>query len=196
MKPVQKYMSKNILLGLGGNIGSEMGPPVETIRSAIPDVAACGLNVAAVSRYYQTPCFPVGAGPDYVNAALRCESELEPIEILARLREIEASYGRERRERWGSRTLDIDVLAVDDVVLPDRETYLSWAQLDQGAQKQRTPQDLILPHPRLQDRGFVLIPMADIAPDWVHPILKKTVTEMLDELPIEEKSDIRVINTP
>ncbi len=188
-------MSKNILLGLGGNIASEMVPPVETIRSAIFDVAACGLDVAAVSRYYQTPCFPVGAGPDYVNAALRCESELEPMEILARLREIEASYGRERRERWGSRTLDIDVLAVDDVVLPDRETYLSWAQLDQGAQKQRTPQDLILPHPRLQDRGFVLIPMADVAPDWVHPILKKTVSEMVDELPIEEKSDIRVLNT-
>lgn len=195
MKLVQKYMFTNILLGLGGNIASEVGPPDETIHSAIADVEVSGIDVTAVSRLYRTPCFPAGAGPDYVNAALRCESDLEPLEILARLRKIEARYGRERRERWGSRTLDIDVLAMDDAVLPDRETYLKWAHLDQDEQKQRTPKGLILPHPRLQDRGFVLIPMADVAPDWMHPVLKKTVAEMVDELPIEEKSDITPVNT-
>ncbi len=79
--------------------------------------------------------------------------------------------------------MDIDLLAVGDQILPDRTTHTEWRKLELKDQISRPPDQLILPHPRLQDRSFVLIPLADVAPDWVHPILGKTAAQMLADLP-------------
>ncbi len=142
-----------------------------------------GVEVHAVSRLFRTPAFPPGSGPDFVNAAVRCDSALTPPDLLAGLKEIERLSGRVRHARWGARTLDIDILAIGDAVLPDLQTYTRWQRLSPEAQRREVPDGLIVPHPRLQDRGFVLIPLADVAPDWRHPVLGLSVREMLDRLP-------------
>jgi len=149
--------------------------------------------IRAVSRFFASSFFPPGAGPDYVNAVVRLSTDLAPQALLAVLHEIEASFGRERQLRWGMRTLDLDLLTMDDIVAPDPAAQDRWRGLDDAAQRRLAPDGLILPHPRLQDRGFVLVPLADIAPDWVHPVLRQPVSALLAALPAGDLAQIRPI---
>lgn len=159
---------------------------MQTLGAAIQALNGAEIRLRAVSRFFQTPCFPAGAGPDYVNAAATIATNLSPRDLLARLHEIEAQFGRERVQRWGMRTLDIDLLAMEGLVLPDQKTQQGWQALPLEQQTQKTPQELILPHPRLQDRAFVLGPLKDIAPHWRHPLNGQTVGQMHDQLPQTE----------
>ena len=154
-----------------------------TLEQSIDAMRAAGLVIRSQSRFFATPCFPAGAGPDYVNAAVLIETDLVPDAVLAVLHEIEHGFGRERVQRWGMRTLDLDLVCWDDLVLPDRVEFDRWKSLPAQAQTQQAPDQLILPHPRLQDRAFVLVPMADVAPEWRHPVLDKTVLKMIADLP-------------
>lgn len=184
-------VNKICLLAFGGNLPSSLGAPAVTLGAAIQSLNAAKIRLCAVSRFYQTPCFPAGAGPDYVNAAAAVKTSLSPHELLARLHEIEARFGRERVQRWGMRTLDIDLLAVEGLVLPDAQTQIDWQALSLTDQTQKTPQQLILPHPRLQDRAFVLGPLKDIAPHWRHPLIGRTVAQMYNDLP---QTDIKALH--
>jgi len=175
---------------LGGNLTSHIGDPVVTLKSALLTLGDVNLTVKKVSRFFRTPCFPAGAGPDFVNAAALVESDLSAPEILARLHEVEATFGRERKSRWAGRTLDIDLIGGEEVILPDRETYEAWRDLPLEDQMKQAPDQLILPHPRLQDRAFVLVPLNDVAPDWIHPILGRSVAEMLSDLPESEREAV------
>ena len=188
---ILKDMEQPILLGIGANLDSHFRSPESTIRRAIASLGSKEIRVVRQSPLYQTPCFPVGAGPDYVNAVVEVETRLGPEQILATLHTLEAEFGRERDGRWAGRTLDIDLLACGDLVAPDVETVTQWINLDLDAQKVEAPDQLLLPHPRIQDRGFVLIPLADIAPDWRHPLFGKTVSELLQELSPADRADIR-----
>ena len=134
--------------------------------------------------------FPPGSGPDFVNACCLVGTGLPPDALLSRLHGIEAALGRERIVRWGARTVDLDLLAVGDLVLPDRATQDRWRDLPPDRQTREAPDTLILPHPRLQDRGFVLIPLADILPSWRHPVTGLTVSAMRDALSPGEKAGI------
>ena len=116
--------------------------------------------------------------------------EGSPASLLRALHAVEAAFGRSRDQRWGQRTLDLDLLAADDVILPDLATYREWRKLAPDSQKELAPDTLILPHPRLQDRAFVLVPLADIVPDWCHPVTGLTVTEMVSNLP---ESDVAAV---
>ncbi len=142
---------------------------------------------------FATPCYPPGAGPDYVNAAALLSGAQAPGDILALLHGIEAEFARTRGTRWGMRTLDLDLIAVDDLVLPDAETHAHWRDLSLEDQRRAAPERLILPHPRLQDRAFVLIPLMDVAPDWVHPILGQSVAQMTAALPKADKIAVRAL---
>lgn len=181
------------LVAFGANLPFGGDAPAETLWKATAALAEEGLSLLALSRFFATPCFPAGAGPDYVNAAgvLQAADKDDLASILARLHAVEARFGRKRAQRWGMRTLDIDLLAMGDSVLPDAATQDRWRLLPADAQVRTTPDRLILPHPRLQDRAFVLVPLADVAPGWVHPRTGQSVLQMLAALPAADREAVK-----
>lgn len=186
-------MEQEFLIALGSNLGSEAGGRGETLASAVTALSAAGLRLRRISRFYATPCFPAGAGPDYVNACAAVTGPDTSEALLKILHRIEADFGRERLQRWASRSLDLDLLAAEDAVFPDAPTQTQWRTLPPESQRHVTPDRLILPHPRLQDRVFVLVPLADIAADWRHPLTGETVAQMLAKLPRQDRAEARPI---
>lgn len=178
------------LIAFGSNRFSFHGDEKETLIWAAGQVARLSLSPPHTSRLYATPAFPAGAGPDFVNAVMRIETDLAPQDILTALHAIEADAQRERQVRWGQRTLDLDLIAVGQQVLPDLAGYEEWRKLPLDQQAKLAPEGLILPHPRLQDRGFVLVPLCDVAPDWQHPVLGLTVRQMCAALPAKDRHDV------
>lgn len=136
-------------------LGSNLGDPYHTLVSAMDRLdAMADIQVTARSPLYQTA--PVGPPqPDYLNACVTLLTALPPQDLLHRLLGLEADYGRVRQERWGARTLDLDIILYDDQIVA--EDFLH------------------LPHPRFRERAFVLVPLADIAPDWIDPITGQTI---------------------
>ncbi|WP_420857295.1 2-amino-4-hydroxy-6-hydroxymethyldihydropteridine diphosphokinase [Marivivens marinus] len=181
---------QNPLIALGGNVTSLGRNPADRLQLAIDQVAETIGPVLCQSPIYRTPCFPVGAGPDYANAVIEVQNELAPPDLLARLHAIEADHGRERVQRWGERTLDLDLLACGDRIYPDLATWTHWVTLPLDLQKTRAPDGLVLPHPRIQDRAFVLVPLCDVAPDWVHPALGQTARALCDALPAGQRAEV------
>lgn len=126
-----------------------------------------------------------------MNAAVTAHANQSPEAVLTALHEIETSFGRSRETRWGQRTLDLDLIAYDDLVRPDEAGFNAWAALPPDEQKLAAPDRLVLPHPRIQDRAFVLVPIGDIAPDWRHPVLGRTIRQMTSSLPVDILSEVR-----
>ncbi len=178
------------LIALGSNLGSTHGSSEAILRRALAALGSSDVEIAAVSRFFRTPCFPPGAGPDFVNAAAMIVTHFTPDVLLEELHRVEAELGRERFNRWEARVVDLDLLAMGEQILPDTATLTHWIDLPLERQTKEAPDQLILPHPRIQDRGFVLVPLADIAPEWRHPKLGRSVDEMLAELPKGEIDEI------
>ena len=186
-------MDTSLFCALGGNISSASGETPETLTKALNALEKLGFSLRATSRFWRSPAFPEGAGPDFVNACCELQTTLDQNATLAAFHQVEAQFGRERRLRWGARSLDLDLIAYGDRVSPDVEVFTHWRDLPLSVQKTTAPRELILPHPRLQDRAFVLIPLAEIAPLWRHPVSGRTVREMLDALPEAQKAAIRPV---
>ena len=108
------------------------------------------------------------------------------MEVLSKLHAIERDAARHRQMRWGPRTLDLDLIAFADRVLPDIGTWSDWHDLPLERQMTEAPDQLILPHPRMQDRAFVLLPLSQVAADWRHPVLNETVEQLLAAVPAAE----------
>ncbi|SMO82188.1 2-amino-4-hydroxy-6-hydroxymethyldihydropteridinediphosphokinase [Thalassovita litoralis] len=186
-------IDQEIVLALGSNQSFGAQGPGDLLRHALELLTKAGLRILRQSRFYKTPCFPAGAGPDYVNAVVTAATALPPAELLECLHRVEAELGRERQTRWAARTVDIDLIAYGQRVLPDRDTFDHWRNLPLSRQMQDAPDQLILPHPRMQDRAFVLVPMRDVAPDWFHPVLGRTVAQMCESLPKESLQEVEAI---
>lgn len=178
------------LLALGGNQASWAGDSAQTIRLALAWLQGREVEIEAVSNLYQTPAFPEGSGPDYVNAACRVRWTGSPQALMTLCHEAEAAFGRTRQRRWEGRTIDIDLLSLDSWVLPNNEAQTRWRNLPLEQQMRDAPDELILPHPRMQDRSFVLIPLAEVAGDWRHPVTGLDVRAMLDARPEAEKNSV------
>lgn len=192
---LETFKSKGYI-ALGANVASAVGPPAVTFANAFMRLRDADLRINRISRFYRTPCMPAGAGPDYVNAVAEIETALPALAVLERLHRVEAMFGRVRTVRWGARTLDLDLLDLGGAIHPDRATQDAWRGLPPDQQARRVPPTLILPHPRLQERAFVLVPLAEIAPDWRHPILARTARDLLDALPEGEKMPISPVSGP
>lgn len=150
-----------VFIGLGTNLGNRPWNLETALRRLPPAV-----TVTAVSRLYETAPAYVLDQPPFLNGVIQAETGLSPADLLTALKQLEVSIGRAKTVRYGPRQIDLDILFYEDqlVSLPH----------------------LQIPHPRLQERGFVLHPLADIAPDLVHPKLGVTVRQMLAALPAQD----------
>jgi len=161
-------------LGIGGNLGNVRA----TFSGALVALEQSdGISIINVSPLYETP--PVGgpeAQPAYLNAVIEVETGLSAQVLLQRQLEIESRFARLRTIRWGPRTLDLDLLLYGPGELVD------------------DPPELVVPHPRLTERAFVLVPLAEMAPSLIVPGTARSVEALRDELPAPERTDIRLIS--
>ncbi|WP_119421119.1 2-amino-4-hydroxy-6-hydroxymethyldihydropteridine diphosphokinase [Desertibaculum subflavum] len=164
-----------ILVALGSNLpAAAHASPLDTLRAAIARLPAHGVAVERQSRFYTSPAWPPSDQPDYVNAVVAVTTDLPPAALLAALLRIEREFGRQRSVPNAARTLDLDLIAYDHLVVntPDRS--------------------LQLPHPRAAARPFVLLPLRDVAPDWRHPVTGRTVAELLAGLDLAGTHSLEV----
>lgn len=178
------------IVALGSNLSFGAETPSELLDAARRLLKKRGCAIRRCSRYFATPAFPAGSGPDFVNAVAVLDYDGGAAALLAHLHAVEAQMGRERVHRWGARTLDLDLIACGACVLPDAQTHAYWRDLPPEDQQARPPPELILPHPRMSERAFVLVPMMDVAPDWVHPLTHQTVRQMCDALPHDAVGEV------
>ena len=158
-----------IVIALGANLDSPVGPPAETIAAALDALTANGVRIEAVSAFYKTPAWPDPSDPSFDNAIIRVATAHSPAQLMEILHKIESVYGRTRSEKNAPRTLDLDLIDY------------------QGRVEEGPP---TLPHPRLAERAFVLIPLFDIAPDWCHPATGLSVAELVAALPEESRTAV------
>jgi 2-amino-4-hydroxy-6-hydroxymethyldihydropteridine diphosphokinase len=152
-----------ILVALGANLPGPAGTPAETLAASCRAMAAKGIGIAASSRIWLSAPVPVSDQPWYSNAVVRVETVLPAARVMAELKNIEVSFGRMRLKKNEARVIDLDLIACNDDVLQSS--------------------DLMLPHPRLHERAFVLMPLREVAPGWVHPVLNRSVDDLIAALP-------------
>ena len=186
-------MVSSAFIALGSNLNLDGFSPLDLLKEAIIEFDKTNLQLQAISRFFKNPAFPIGSGADFVNAAIKVRTHEKAQNVMDQLHAIEKKFGRSRGKRWGERTLDLDLIAFDQSIKPNKSAYLYWHDLNQESQIHEVPSDLILPHPRLHERAFVLIPMLDIAPNWIHPVLIKNISQLCDNLSNEEISELTCI---
>ena len=151
-----------ILIGIGSNISGPWGTPRDTLAKAIARLNDAPCRIVETSSVLETTPFGNPDQPNFLNAVTRIETKVDPEVLLLHLQDIERSAGRRRGDKWGPRTLDLDILDYHGVI------------------RQSPPP--VLPHPGIAERAFVLVPIVEIAPEWRHPILGASARELLGRL--------------
>lgn len=182
----------SVYLSLGSNIGNRL----KNIQTAIKLLKESGFDIIKTSSLYETSAWPVRdkspnglkrktEQPNFLNLVLKGKTKFSPEELLQEIKQIEKTMGREKTEKWGPRIIDIDILFYNKKIIniPELQPVKSNPESFRGA----TPlvgtfNGLTVPHPQLHNRAFVLVPLKEIAPRLVHPILKQTVQQMLNNL--------------
>lgn len=159
-----------ILIAFGANLPTqEYGAPAQTLKAALQRLARDGdISIEQVSSFYETAPVPISDQPWYVNGVARISTGLSAHDLLERLHEVEAEFGRVRRERNAARVIDLDLIAY-------------------GRDLLREEGGIQVPHPRMAERAFVLLPLRDVASGWVHPVLDRTVEDLIADLPADQQ---------
>ncbi len=156
-----------ILIGMGANLLHPVyGEPLNSLKVAIDELVSRGLTITHQSSWYRTEPVPVSDQPWFVNAVVAVSTDLEVQDLLQLLHSVEREFGRVRDVKWEARVLDLDLLAYNNVVTINQDQ-------SKGG---------VVPHPHMQERGFVLAPLLEIAPDWSHPVSGRLAKELLDGL--------------
>jgi len=167
------HPSGGIYIGLGANLPSARGDPVDTLEAALGDIAGAGITLLRRSPWYESAPVPrTDDQPWYVNGVVEVATHLDPAALLALLQGFEALSGRVRSVANAARPLDLDIIAYRE-------------QLNPG------PNPPLLPHPRMHERAFVLLPLQAIAPRWRHPVLGRSVASLIATLPAGQ--EIRLV---
>ncbi len=167
-----------IYIALGANLASDRhGPPKAGLEAALERLKGAEINVLQRSRWYRSAPLPAAAQPDYVNGVAQVETVLSAAALMAVLLDIEAEFGRQRGEANAARVLDLDLIDFNGEIL-ERKADTEGPALQ-------------LPHPRLGDRAFVLLPLAEIAPDWRDPRNGQHISDLIAGLP--EGQDIGLL---
>ena len=159
-----------IIIAIGANLESpKYGLPLQTCKQALIRLEELGVEIVKQSRWLKTAPVPISDAPWYVNAVAQIKTDLDPNELLNLLHRIEDEFGRVRPFVNAPRILDLDLIAYDDFI--------------------STPGDhLIVPHPRMHERAFVLLPLLDIDEGWLHPIMEKTAKELSTAIPVDQET--------
>ena len=171
---------KTVLLGLGANVRGDWGPPSETLRRACRELAGAGFRNVRASHVYATAPLGPGRQAPYLNAVLSLDGTLAPGALLRLVKGIERRAGRRMGRRWGPRCLDIDVLDIGG-------RRLGWPP------RRRERDRLILPHPEMHLRPFVLVPLLEVDPHWHHPALGVSGRTLLARLGPSTRGGVRQI---
>ncbi len=160
-----------ILIGVGANLPSPLyGPPRATCGAALTAMADAGLSIRRRSRWYRSAPVPASPQPWFVNGVVEVETALTPPRALAALLAIEARFGRRRQVHNEPRIVDLDLLDYDAVVSPPGD-------------------DIELPHPRMHERAFVLLPLAELIRHWRHPLTGAGIAELIKALPADQVTE-------
>ena len=155
-------MSEDVFVGIGGNLVPDGYPDLHTAFQRAIEILSRQVTVTRVSPWYVTAPVPVSDQPDFLNAVIHVHASLSPHQLLDHLLVVEGEFGRVRSVRNAARKLDLDILAFGAQIIADDA--------------------LTVPHPRLAERAFVLLPWCDIAPEWTHPETGRTIAEMTADI--------------
>lgn len=173
---MRERLRGNALIALGANLPGPWGTPSQTVQRAAATLDGAGTRLIQLSPLYESEPIGQPGQPRYVNAVAEIATALPPEALLRKLKRLEAQAGRRgRNPPWGARNLDLDIIDYGGRVAGWR----AGAAHDGGTSRRR----FTLPHPHAHLRPFVLVPLADIAPGWRHPALKRPVSELLNDLP-------------
>ena len=170
---LDETMGSRLFIGLGANLTPDgYASPREGCIAAVSALADEGVHLSALSRWYESAPVPMSDQPWYLNAVAEAATELDAASTLAALHHIERRFGRVRMERNAARVLDLDLL--------------DFAGTVSGAS------DLALPHPRLHERAFVLLPLGELCPDWVHPLSGVAIQDLIAMIPADQQIRLAV----
>ena len=167
-----------VLLGLGANISGPWGAPSATLARAIEKLPQAGVQVLRASRLFSTAAMGPGLQNHYLNSVILVATELSPVALLRLLKRIERGAGRRPGRKWGPRPLDIDILDYGG-------RRIGWPS------RRREPGRLIVPHPEMHVRAFVLVPLLEVAPQWRHPVFGLGAYALLVQLAPGNVANIR-----
>ena len=163
-----------IILALGSNLKSTFGDRIKTIEAAIIFLESYGIKLIKKSSFYETPAYPNKEDPNFINIVIEVESKLSPEDLASILLFIEKKLGRKRAKKNDPRTCDIDIIDFNNKVFDFYYKDLKF----------------IIPHEKAKYRNFVLIPLEEISPNWLHPKSKETIRSLINKLSSDERKSI------
>lgn len=177
-------------ISYGANVAGPFGSPADTFKFALEELRTLDFVIEKKSVLYSSLAFPNSEEPKYLNGCLELNVNCSAVELLGFLKSIEIKMGRRENLRWSPRICDLDLLSYSNIVLPSYEVFNYWYKMPLKKQILTKPNELLLPHPRLQDRAFVLKPLMEFAADWMHPVSNLSVKEMFESLPQAERDSV------